>query len=214
MANWLDMIRWNGETGAPGQFQVIRPISVSIASEAAPGGEPETEPVAPFDIDALQNWLNAVDAWFPSEEKWIDDSIKFSESEGVRGDLPAPIPPALPDITDFISLPALIAQFGPWGLVIFVGIKVAKRILEGWLEKKMNPGTVELKQMLQDIRDAIKKGLLYNGGSDSILLKAFLDENTDLLSYLRGLPDLAYVDETIDFGAFRINIKGKTIQYG
>jgi hypothetical protein len=122
----------------------------------------------------LQNWLTAINAWMIDEEKWIDDTIIFSEQGVLLGDLPAPIPPDLPDLVDFVSLPALIAQFGPWGLVIFVGLKVVKRILEAWIEKRVNPGVGELKAMLQDIRDALKKGLLYNDGADSTLSKAFL----------------------------------------
>jgi hypothetical protein len=136
------------------------------------GETPET----PEDISAqLQSWLNAVEQWLPEEEAWLDAARLFSEEpEGSRGDLPAPIPPQIPDLVDFVSLPALIAQFGPWGVVVFVGIRVAKRILEAWIEKKTNPGIGELKEMLQDIRDALKKGLLYNDGDDSTLSKAFL----------------------------------------
>jgi hypothetical protein len=212
MANWLDMIRWNGETGEPGQYQVIRPISVSVSAVATSTGRTGTgEENATFDVDALKAWLDAVDAWMPKEEKWIDDSITFSESEGSRGDLPAPIPPALPDLAEYVSLPALIAQFGPWGIVIFVGLRVVKRIAEGWLEKKMNPGVGDLKKAVDDLRDAVKKGLLYNNGNDPILLKAFLDNA--LKPYLAALPDLAYVDAIVDFGPFRCHLKGRMIEY-
>jgi len=146
-------------------------ITVTNVDEDTPGETPEDEDIT----TQLQAWLDEVDRWFGEDwEKWIDDTIAFSESEGSRGDLPVPIPPQLPDLTDFISLPALIAQFGPWGIVIFVGIRVVKRLVEGWIEKKMNPGVGELKQMLQDIRDALKKGLLYNDGADALLKQAFL----------------------------------------
>jgi len=227
---WHDYIKIAGYSGTPtegadpGTFEIFQGLGGKSAGfTTAPDGGSDLSMLndtltaiadalrVQDGTEGLQAWLDAVSLWFEEEEIWIDASIAYSEQEGSRGGPPAPIPPKLPDLMKFIPLPALIAQFGPWGIVVWVGLNVAKRLLEGWIEKKMNPGVGELKQVLQDIRDALKKGLLYDGETEPILLKAFLD--TEFKSYLRGLPDLAYVDETIDFGAFRCHIKGKMIEY-
>lgn len=144
-------------------------------AEALQTGKPQIDPTA------MQAWLTAVNQWLTAEDQWIDDTVAATEAiaNGVR-DLPAiPDPPPLPDLTGFISLPALIAQFGPWGIVAWVGIQVVKRMLEGWIQKKMNPGASDMHKVLQEIRDALKKGLLYEDGAKSILEKAllYLDED-------------------------------------
>lgn len=208
---WHEYVKirgYDGNAGVgvdPGTFEVFQGIGPAGSSSGGDGGDND-QPYEPVDIEKLQKWLDAVDAWVTDEELWIDATIAYT---GTR-DVPAPMPPQLPDLTDFVSLPALIGQFGPWGVVIWVGLKIIRRILEAWLEKQMNP-SLDLKKVLEEIRDSIKKGLLYNNDTDSILLKAFLGE--DFKSYLAALPDLAYIDHIIDFGAFRCHIKGKMIEY-
>jgi len=267
MATWLDMIRWNGETGAPGQYQVIRPISGSSGGDDTGLLDTLTALVDTLKgpkIDAeMQRWLTAVNAWIIDEEAWLDQARIWSElPEGVRDGPPPAVPPKMPPLTDFISLPALLNHFGPWGIVVWVGVQVVRRVLETWVEKRMNPGNTELIAEFQRIREILKAGLLYNVGSESILKKALLFDDgqyganqsifkAGLLfkdvydNHLKGaldrglikeiivmegetpvkkmistiellkmsVDDLAFVDAVVDFGAFRVHIRGKMIEY-
>ena len=209
-------------------FELFTGIGGGTSTDAETPGETPGE--TPADITAqLQTWIDQVNLWAGTDwENWIDDTVipvPEPEARGARGDTggdgdqpPATIPPQLPDLIDFISLPALIQVFGPWGVVVYVGLKIVKRLLEAHLEK---PGVGELVTILEkafffddpeeeDINKKMKSIL------DRGLLKTITEDDKDKVIALLEIldQDLALVDATVDFGAFRICIKGKTIQYG
>jgi len=248
--NWSNMLKIRGydapkmiSADDPGTFEIFQGIGGGgSADDEDPGEPPETE-----DITAqLQIWLNQVNLWAGTDwEKWIDDTVlpvPEPDSRGARGDTggedppPVTIPPQLPNLIDFISLPTMIEVFGPWGVVVFVGLKIVKRLLEAHLEK---PGIGELQTVIEKAflfsdgvngKDAsiLKAGLLFadldgkqKGALDrGLIIEALIGDpptlkKISLLELLNmSVQDLALVDATIDFGAFRVTVKGKTIQYG
>ena len=202
-------------------------------------------PLRPDKNVELQSWIDQVNLWAGTDwEKWIDDTVipvPEPEARGARGDTggdedqpPATIPPQLPDLIDFISLPTLIQVFGPWGVVVYVGLKIVKRLLEAHLEK---PGVGELVTILEkavlfdDGNDAkqsiLKAGMLFadiDGKQKGVLDRGLIvtvttgdppvEKKISILELMKmSLDDLAFVDAIIDFGAFRCHIRGKMIEY-
>ena len=225
-------------------FEVFTGIGGGTSTDAENPGETPGE--TPADITAqLQTWIDQVNLWAGTDwEKWIDDTVipvPEPEARGARGDTggdedqpPATIPPQLPDLIDFISLPTLIQVFGPWGVVVYVGLKIVKRLLEAHLEK---PGVGELVTILEkavlfdDGNDAkqsiLKAGMLFadiDGKQKGVLERGLIvtvttgdppvEKKISILELMKmSLDDLAFVDAIIDFGAFRCHIRGKMIEY-
>jgi hypothetical protein len=179
-------------------FEVFTGIT-GDASATAEGAEGDgtAASMSESDIAGLQRWIAAVKVWFEKEEVWLDAARLWSEaSDDMRGDLPAPIPPSLPDLSEFISLPALIAQFGPWGPVIWVGLQIVRRIIEAWVEKRMNSGVEGLKE----IKELLENAFLFDGGVEGAkasILKAGLLFTDVEDEKLKGALDRGFLKEVV-----------------
>ncbi len=120
---------------------------------------------------------------------WLSTMQDYDPDTQAR-DLPAVIP-AIPTLlatlaTGGASLPAVATVFIGQTLINIVGT-----IIENYA-KSFHPNSVEA---------ILKKALI------------FQEEDEDKSVLNERLSDLAYVDQIIDFGAFRVHIRGKLIEH-
>lgn len=215
---WYDYIKIRDYDGIkssdafdPGLFEVFQGVSVSVTPGDGGGGGGEEEPE--IDLEKLQQWLDAVNVWIADEEIWLDATV--AAANGTR-DVPAPMPPKLPELSDFLSLPALVGKFGPWGIVAWVGLRVIRRVLEAWIEKKLSGG--DLKPVLEEIRDALKKGLLYEDGAKAILDTAFLylddGQKRAFIEDIKALlENMEAVEGVLEYGKNAVWTKTKVVHH-
>jgi hypothetical protein len=154
---------------------------------------PTTElPIAPevtidnaMDID----WGTLPETMRAQVTKYLSDLAAWTRSQDAQSrDLPAVIKPLVPVVigTATGSLPAVAA-----GYAIQLGLHVVEGLAENWVRQQENAPLLE----------AFEKAFLKDK-EDSILQKA-----------ADNIADLKYNDEVIDFGPFRIHLKGKIIEY-
>lgn len=144
--------------------------------------------------------FNDLEETISSVDEWVQDAYVKDAS-----DLPIPAPPQLPTLPDK-------NKHQPSKAIIFYVAKLAIKLFMEWLRqhKEHDPDTAEAMEkafFFIDPADGQKKSILERG-----LLKHYPTEVLALLEVLD--QDVALRDATIDFGNFRITVKGKTIQYG
>lgn len=117
------------------------------------------------DSQGMKDWLEEFKKINPKFATWLEklDDVPpppepdpDAEERGIRRargeDLPAvpnlPAVPSLPDLAQYVSLPALIARFGVWGLPIYAAIQIGYPIIAELLRKKLLPTPVENIQAL------------------------------------------------------------------
>jgi hypothetical protein len=127
---------------------------------------------------------------------WLDEIKTYEASDdGTRG-LPAELPavPAIPAIM------AALASTGGAALPAVATVMISQALVNTVGSALQNFAAKYDKNSLEYI---MRKSLLYkdNDGNEC----SVLDDR---------LSDLAYVDQIIDFGPFRVHIKGKMIEYG
>jgi hypothetical protein len=135
-------------------------------------------------VSMLGQYTDDVNAWLVAMQS-------YDPSDGSRGitDLAIPAIPALFTAlaTGGASLPAVATMFVTQAIVNIVGTAIQN------YAKSYDPNSLEA---------VMRKAMLYKDADGDE--RSVLDDR---------LSDLAYVDQVIDFGPFRVHIKGKMIEY-
>lgn len=206
MRNHLDFIRIRGLVDSNTEcFQGLGSSSSSFTvGGSGSGSTPALEwgNIPDEAITLLSQYTQDINDWLQKAEAYDPDTSD-------RG-LPAIIgaAPLIPSIVTAIatggaSLPALAVGFLGQAIMNLVGTAI------GNYAASLDPNSPQA---------IMKKAWLYKDGSNykSILQKAFLydmDSSKNNSALNDRLKDLRFNDEEIDFGAFRVWLRGKMIEY-
>ncbi len=153
------------------------------------------------DNDDWVSIFESIESAITNMDSWMQDVYT---ADAADPQLPVPVPPQLPTLPDK-------NKKQPSKAIMFYMAKLAIKLFTEWLRRH--------KEHDPDVAEGLERAFFFtdkDGKKKSILERGLLKEYpTEILALLEVLDqDLALSDATIDFGSFRVNIKGKTIQYG
>jgi hypothetical protein len=218
MSDHLDYIRIRGLSG--GKAEVFQGAAGADGggSTVTSGGGSETQQedwtaIPQEAVDELQQYTTDVNAWLDQVKA---QSRALAGSRGGR-EITALVP-YVPNVVSTLAAGGAIVATGGAALPAVATVMATQAVMN-----LVTPAIQNYAASLDENspQNLLKKAFLYekDGEQHSILGQAFLTpENESALKALQDildqrLSDLAYVDETIDFGFCRVHIKGKMIEY-
>jgi hypothetical protein len=188
MADHLDYIRIRGlESGADEMFQ-------GALGCGASDGSADSAPALEWG-DMPEDVVTMLGQYTDDVNAWLTEMQSYDPSEAARGITALAIPPAVPALFTALAL----SGAGVPALPVVATVMVTQAIVNTMGSSLQSLANRYDANSLEYI---FRKAMLYKDAGN--VEQSVLNDR---------LSDLAYVDEIIDFGPFRVHIKGKMIEY-